>query len=551
MNTTNPTPVPLDYLKGLTQNWRSDLLSGGIISLIALPLCLGISLASGVPPISGLIAGIVGGMVLSLISGSHLTINGPAAGLAVIVLTAVEGYREMAPAGLSPDQANLFAYQATLGVGVACGVLQILFGFIRAGVLRSFFPLSVVHGMLAAIGIMIFVKQFHAGLGVSPLGKEMLEVILSIPNSVIHMNPQIATITAVSLLILIVLPLIPVSWIKNIPAPLVVILVAIPLGMYFNLDHEHKYLFLNNQEYTVGPQYLVTLPDKLLDGIVFPRFDYLLTGFGLQMILTYALVASLESLLTAAAIDKMDPYYRESDYNRELWAKGTGNIISSMIGGLPIIAEVVRSSANVRLGARTRWSNFFHGVFLLIFVVFLSPYLHSVPLAALSAILMVTGYRLASPQSFIHIYKIGKEQLILFITTILVTLLTDLLVGVFAGIMLKLGLNLLHGVPFKFLFIPMIRETENPEGKKGLSLESAAVFTSFMKIKTELDRLANGQPLFLDVIKAEMIDHSVLDSLEDWKKRYERKGGSLEIIGLEHFKPVSSHPLATRHQAKK
>jgi MFS superfamily sulfate permease-like transporter len=161
MKTKNNTQLPLDYLKGLTQNWRSDLLSGSIVSLIALPLCLGISLASGVPPISGLIAGIIGGMVLSLISGSHLTINGPAAGLAVIVLTAVDGFREMAPAGLSPDQVNLFAYQATLGVGVACGVLQILFGFIRAGVLRSFFPSSVVHGMLAAIGIMIFAKQFH------------------------------------------------------------------------------------------------------------------------------------------------------------------------------------------------------------------------------------------------------------------------------------------------------------------------------------------------------------------------------------------------------
>ena len=379
MNVTNNQKVPADFIAGLKQNWKDDLLSGFIISLIALPLCLGIAMASGVPPMAGIIAGIVGGLLLSLTSGSHLTINGPAAGLAVIVLMSIDGFRKMAPAGLTPDQIEMFAYQCTLAVGVGCGVIQILFGMVKAGVLSNFFPSSVVHGMLAAIGIMIFSKQFHTAVGVKPAGKEMIDIIMEIPSSIMHMNPDVATIALVSFIILIGLPIL-------------VILVTIPLGHYFDLEHEHKYLFLNGTEFNLGPKFLVTLPENFLDGIILPRFDYLFTGFGFQMMITYSLVASLESLLTAAAIDKLDPFKRHSNFNRELFAKGSGNILSSMLGGLPIIAEVVRSSANVNNGAKTRWANFFHGGFLLIFVLFLTQLIHQIPLSALAAMLMVTAW---------------------------------------------------------------------------------------------------------------------------------------------------------------
>jgi len=193
--------IPADGLAGLKENWKTDLLSGFIISLIALPLCLGIAMASGVPPMAGIIAGVVGGLLLSLSSGSHLTINGPAAGLAVIVLMSIEGFKKIAPEGLTPDQIEMFAYQCTLAVGVGCGVIQILFGLIKAGVLSNFFPSSVVHGMLAAIGIMIFAKQFHTALGVKPQGKDMLEVITEIPHSIINMNPDVAIIAALSFIL--------------------------------------------------------------------------------------------------------------------------------------------------------------------------------------------------------------------------------------------------------------------------------------------------------------------------------------------------------------
>jgi len=542
---SNLLNTPADGIAGLKQNWKNDLLSGFIISLIALPLCLGIAMASGVPPMAGLIAGIVGGLILSITSGSYLTINGPAAGLAVIVLMSIDGFRKMAPAGLSPEQVEMFAYQCTLAVGVGCGILQLLFGLVKAGVLSNFFPSSVVHGMLAAIGIMIFAKQFHTALGVKPASSEMLGIIMAIPSSIMNMNPDVALIAAISLVILIGLPMIKNKYVKMIPAPLVVILIAIPLGHYFDLEHEHKYLFLDGHEYNLGPKFLVSLPSNVFDGIVFPRFDYLFTAFGFQMMITYALVASLESLLTAAAIDKLDPFKRHSNFNRELFAKGSGNILSSMLGGLPIIAEVVRSSANVNNGAKTRWANFFHGLFLLIFVALLAGLIHQIPLAALAAMLMVTGYRLASPKEFAKNYHVGKEQFFIFIVTIIVTISSDLLIGIVAGIVMKLIIHSLNGVPLKSLFKPFLTINENGD-EYLVDVEHSAIFSNYIGLKKQLDALPRGKTIILDFTDVRMVDHTVLDHLSELANKYKQGGGEFIIRGLEGHTPLSSHPLATR-----
>lgn len=537
--------LPADGIAGLKENWKSDLLSGFIISLIALPLCLGIAMASGVPPMAGIIAGIIGGLILSLTSGSHLTINGPAAGLAVIVLMSIDGFRKLAPQGLSPEQIELFAYRCTLAVGVGCGVLQLLFGLVKAGVLSNFFPSSVVHGMLAAIGIMIFAKQFHTAIGVKPEGKEMIEIITAIPTSLMNLNPEVAMIAIVSLMILIGLPMIKNKYVKMIPAPLVVVLIAIPLGHYFDLEHEHKYLFLDGHEYSLGPKFLVSLPTNVMDGIVFPRFDYLFTGFGIQMMITYALVASLESLLTAAAIDKLDPFKRVSNFNRELFAKGSGNILSSLIGGLPIIAEVVRSSANVNNGAKSRWANFFHGAFLLIFILFLGQMIHQIPLSALAAMLMVTGYRLASPKEFTKTYRTGKEQFIIFVSTIIVTLATDLLIGIAAGIMVKLIIHTVNGVPVKSLFKPFLTINQN-EDEYTIDVEHSAIFSNYIGLKKQLESLPHGKKITLDFTNARLVDHTVMEHLHELANRYKENGGSFTIIGLDDHKPLSAHPFATR-----
>lgn len=541
----NKNFIPADGFAGLIQNWKTDVLSGFIISLIALPLCLGIAMASGVPPMAGIIAGIVGGILVSLTSGSYVTINGPAAGLAVIVLMSIEGFRKMAPAGLSPEQIEMFAYQCTLAVGVGCGVIQVVFGFVKAGVLSNFFPSSVVHGMLAAIGIMIFAKQFHTALGVKPEAKEMLQIIAAIPSSIQHLNPEVTLIALISLMILIALPTIKNKYVKMIPAPLVVILVAIPLGHFFNIQEEHSYLFLKD-EYHLGPKFLVSIPNNFLDGIVFPRFDMLFTSFGVQMMITYALVASLESLLTAAAIDRIDPYKRHSNYNRELFAKGTGNIVSSLIGGLPIIAEVVRSSANVNNGAKTRWSNFFHGIFLLIFVSVLAGLIHQIPLSALAAMLMVTGYRLASPKEFMKTYRTGKEQLFIFITTIVFTLATDLLIGIFAGIIMKLLVHIRNGVPIKSLFKPFLTVTTEDNETYRVDVEHSAIFSNYLGLKKHLDRLPHGKKVILDFTETRIVDHTVLSHLHDLVEKYAQNGGSMYIEGLDSHRALSDHPHASR-----
>ena len=537
---------PADGIAGLKENWKSDLLSGFIISLIALPLGLGIAMASGVPPLSGMIACIIGGLVVSLISGSYLTINGPAAGLAVIVLMSVDGFKKMAPQGLSAEEVEMFAYQCTLAVGVGCGVLQLIFGLVKAGILSNFFPSSVVHGMLAAIGIMIFAKQFHTALGVKPNGKEMIDIISSIPHSIMNLNPEVTIIALVSFAILILLPLVKNKYVKLIPAPLLVILVAIPLGHYFDLEHEHKYLFLASHEYVLGPKFLVSLPSKVLDGIVFPRFDYLFTSFGIQMMITYSLVASLESLLTAAAIDRLDPYKRTSNFNRELFAKGSGNILSSMLGGLPIIAEVVRSSANIANGAKTRWANFFHGVFLLIFVLFLTSVIHQIPLSALAAILMVVGYRLASPKEFIKTLKIGKEQLLIFITTIVFTLAIDLLVGIFAGIIMKLIIHTINGVPLKSLFKPFLTINQIDDDNYIIDVEHSAIFSNYIGLKKQLDRLPRGKNIILDFRHAKLVDNSTQENLNEMGKEYSLTGGSFIIKGLDFHQSLSGHEFAAK-----
>lgn len=537
--------IPADGIAGLKQNWKTDLVSGFIISLIALPLCLGIAMASGAPPMAGIIAGIVGGLILSLTSGSYLTINGPAAGLAVIVLLSIDGFRKLAPASLTPDQVELFAFQCTLAVGVGCGVIQILFGLVKAGVLSNFFPSSVVHGMLAAIGIMIFAKQFHTALGVKPESKEMLGVIGEIPHSIMQMNPEVAFISLISFALLIGFPFIKNKYVKMIPVPLLVVLISIPMGHYFDLEHEHKYLFLDGHEYTLGPRFLVSLPAHFMDGIIFPRFDYLFTGFGIQMMITYALVASLESLLTAAAIDRMDPFKRHSNFNKELFAKGSGNVLSSLIGGLPIIAEVVRSSANVNNGAKTRWANFFHGAFLLIFILFLGQYIHQIPLAALASLLMMTGYRLASPKVFAKTFRIGKEQLLIFVSTIVATLATDLLIGIVVGIIIKLIIHTINGVPIKSLFKPFL--TIDQEGDHyRIDVEHSAVFSNYIGLKKQLDLLPRNQIITLDFTGVKLVDHTVMEHLHEMQEKYIENGGEFNIIGLENHMPLSAHPKATR-----
>lgn len=536
---SNLKTIPADGLAGLQENWKTDLISGFLVFLIALPLCLGISLASGFPPIAGVFTAIVGGLLVSFFAGSRLTIKGPAAGLIAIAVASVETFNQY-----NTPTDNMMGYKLTLAVIVVAGVIQIAFGLAKLGRFGDFFPASVVHGMLAAIGIIIFSKQIHTLMGVKPTAKEPLELLAEIPKSFAEMNPEIMVIGMVSLLVLFLLPLFKNKYIKMIPAPMLVILIAVGLGFYFDLLHEHKYIFMGH-EYKIGENYLVTLPKNMLDGVTFPIFTHLFTLESLQFILMFALVGSIESLLTVKAIDGLDPYQRKSDMNKDLVAVGIGNTLVGFIGGLPMISEVVRSSANVNNAAKTRWSNFFHGMFLLVFVAFFPDIIHQIPLAALAAMLVYTGYRLASPKEFSNVYKIGPEQLAIFLTTLFVTLATDLLLGVLMGILLKITIHVFYGAKPAHIFKTSV-DVAQKDNTVYLNVFNYAIFTNFLGYKKCLSKIPKGTHIIINFEKAKIVDHTFMEHLHHFEYDHHLTGGTVEVEGLENHKPFSDHPLAAR-----
>jgi MFS superfamily sulfate permease-like transporter len=533
MITTENLQTPKDWFPGLKENFKSDIISGFLVFLIALPLCLGIALASGFPPMGGIITAIIGGLLVTILGGSHVAIKGPAAGLIVIAIGAVE----------------VLGYEKALAVIVVAGIIQIIFGLLRTGILGDFFPSSAVHGMLAAIGLIIASKQIHVALGVKPESKSPLGLLAEIPESILKMNPEIALIGLISLLILFTLPLIKNQYVKRIPGPMLVLLVAIPLGRFFDLEHEHTYL-VNNQPYNIGPNFLVNLPEKILSSFTFPDFSAVFTKDSLYYIAMFALVGSLESLLSTKAVDILDPYKRKSNLNRDLLGVGIGNTIAGFIGGLPMITEIVRSSANINNGAKTRWSNFFHGLFLLLFVTLAPGLIHQIPLSALAAMLIFTGYRLASPRVFSETYKVGKEQLAIFVTTIIVTLATDLLIGIFAGIMVKFIFHIYSGAPLSSLFRSKVTIIKSFDNNYTLTINESAIFSNFLGLKKMLDSIPAGNRITLDFSNVKLIDHTVMEHLHHYGEDYERAGGKIMIQGMEKLQPLSSHPLSYRVKPK-
>lgn len=529
--------VPRDGLAGLKENLQSDLVSGFLVFLIALPLCLGISMASGFPPVAGIFTAIIGGLVVSLFMGARVTIKGPAAGLIVIALGAIEEL------GVGHDP--MTGYQLALAVVVASGVVQILFGLIRAGVMADFFPSSAVHGMLAAIGIIIASKQLHIMIGVDPAAKKPVGQILELPDSVMGMNPEIALIGLLSLFILVMMPKIKHPIVRKIPAPLVVLVLALPLGLYFDLEHAHMYRFAGH-EYKLGPNLLVNRIDNLANSITFPNFSEITSWVSIKYIIAFALVGSIESVASAKAVDTLDPYKRKSDFNRDLLAVGVGNTAAGMIGGLPMISEIVRSSANINNGAKTRWANFFHGIFLLVFVVAAPGLIHAIPKAALAAMLVFTGFRLASPREFVHMYKVGKEQLAIFLVVIAVTVGEDLLLGIFAGIFTKLLIHIVRGAPLGTLFRPALTVHDSGQGPVRLEVRRAAVFSNYIGLKAAIDRVAPGRDIVVDFAATRLVDHTTLERLHELARDFEVEGRTLSITGLERHRPYSTDPLAAR-----
>lgn len=545
MHQTSSAIVPKTGLAGLAENWRSDLLSGFLVFLIALPLCLGIAMASGFPPMAGIITAVIGGMVVSRISGSYVTINGPAAGLIVVILDAVQ----------SLGQGDAMAgYRYTLAAIVVASLLQVLLGVFKAGKLSAFFPSSVVHGMLAAIGIIIMAKQIHTLLGVKPEAKSLLGTIAEIPHSIVEMNPEVSIIGLCGLGLLIVWALIKNRTLKMIPAPILVVLVGLALGQYFDLDHIHKYLFLPDaemlphHEFSIGPAFLVAVPENFLSGFYFPDFSKFATYEFFMAVVTIWLVGSLESLLSAAAVDKLDPYKRDSNLNRDLAAVGVGNVIAGLVGGLPMIAEIVRSSANITNGAKTAWANFFHGLFLLIFVALFPRLIHEIPLSSLAALLVFTGFRLASPKEFAKTLQVGLDNFAVFVITILGVLATDLLVGVAIGIVAELLIHLVRGLKPNHIFSIAYHVNQTDADTYHIAVSGSAVFSNFLSLKSLLADFPKQKKVFFDLSESELIDHTVMEFIHHFTEEYNQAGGQCEIVGLDAHETFSDHHLAARRK---
>lgn len=496
---------------------KSDLTSGFLVFLVALPLCLGIASASGFPPISGIITAVVGGVVVSLFTGSELTIKGPAAGLIAIALGAIDE--------LGRGDAHL-GYKLTLATIVVAGIVQIAFGLVRSGMLSDFFPTSAIHGMLAAIGIIIITKQLYVLLGITPVVNGTIPLLMSLPWCLDSAEMQSTLIGVLSLILLFGLPYVRLHFLRRVPPPVLVVLLMVPL-----------YLLTGG---TVEPAL------SLRTAITNPDFSSILSLTSIKYIVMFAMVGSVESILSVKAIDAMDPRRRMSNMNRDLVAVGIGNSIAGFIGGLPMISEIVRSSANVNNGGQTRWSNFFHGMFLLLFVAIVPGAIGYMPKATLAAMLIYTGYRLASPIEFIKTYRIGIDQLVVFVTTVIVTLLTDLLVGVAAGICTEFIIHVLYGIPRESLFKPILTIRKRDERTYVVDVEHSAIFSNFVGLKRKLRALERDHDVIIDLSNTTLVDPTVQQGLIDLQQVFLSQGRVLSIVGLDNHQSRTNHPTSIR-----
>jgi MFS superfamily sulfate permease-like transporter len=520
--------IPLDGIKGLKENGKSDILSGFLVFLLALPLSLGIAKASEFPPAMGVLTAMIGGIFVSFFAGSRLTIKGPAAGLITVCAGAVA---EMGGGSTG--------WHLACAAIVFTGIIQFILSKFKIGSIGDFFPHSVVHGMLAAIGILIFAKQFPILLGVDPKftkGLSPLELYSHIPDFISHANGIVATIGLFSLFLLFLIPNLGKLG-KKIPVPLLIILLAVPIAM------------LN--EFDKLPSFVLVKIGNFWGNISFSNTDFSMIGSFVfwKYVFMFLFVNTIESLLTVKAIDNQDPFKRKSDYNKDLAAVGLGNTLSGFLGGLPMISEVARSSANVGYGGKTSWSNFFHGIFLLLAMLLMIPVIEWIPNAALAAMLIFVAFRLASPKEFIGTYKIGIEQLIIFLITIIITIAEDLLLGVAAGILVKMIFHITKGVSIKNLFSAKMLLDENSDSLD-IYIEKSAVFSNIISFKNKFNNLPEGKHIRIHYKNATFIDHSFQEFIHQFITEYEDTGGKVTILETEEFKRYSKHEMSAMKHLK-
>jgi len=504
---------------------KNDLPSSVVVFFVALPLCLGIALASGAPLFSGIIAGIVGGVVVGFISNSALGVSGPAAGLTVIVLTSIE---------------KLGAYETFLAAVVLAGVFQVLLGVLRAGIIGYYFPSAVIKGMLTAIGVIIILKQIPHAFGydadyegdlsfLQADGENTFSEIVAMLDSI---SPGAIFISILSLSIILLWDTILSKrhqFFKLIQGPLVAVLVGI-LYQVFTL----KYFPQLSMEF----KHLVNVPvaDNLPEFIgqfTTPDFSNVFNSEILIVAITIAVVASLESLLSVEATDNLDPQKRITNTNRELIAQGSGNIVSGLIGGLPVTQVIIRSSVNIQSGGKTKLSAILHGFLLLICVAFIPQILNMIPLAVLASVLLVVGFKLVNPKAIRELYQLGWSQFLPFIVTIVGVVFTDLLVGILLGLCVSIVIILRNSFRNSHFL-----HRENIEGNHHvkMTLAEEVYFMNKGAILSELNDIPEGSKLTIDMSKSVSIDYDVLEIIKNFKKSAPTKNIEVNIIEREGWK---------------
>ncbi len=511
------------------KNLKADIPASIVVFLVAVPLCLGIALASGAPLFSGLIAGMVGGLVVGSLSGAQLGVSGPAAGLAVIVLDAIS---------------DLGGYEIFLVAVVLAGVIQVILGFARGGIIGYYFPSSVIMGMLSGIGIIIFLKQLpHAfGYDKDPIGDleynqvDKENTFSELVNMLDFINYGALLITVVSMVILLLWE---TKFFKSkkilqlIPGPLVAVIAGILMGLGF----------ASSEDLALRAEQLVQIPTSdsfqgFLSNFTFPDWSAFTNTDVYFVAVLIAVVASLETLLSVEAIDKLDPHKRVTPTNRELKAQGVGNMVSGLIGGLPVTQVIVRSSANVQSGGQTKASAVIHGALILISIIVIPHVLNLIPLATLASILLLVGYKLAKPALFKKMYKQGWGQFIPYVATILGVVFTDLLIGIFIGMTVAIIFILYNNfkIPFK---------KESSTGLKDFKIELAQEVTFLNKasIRKTLDEIPNGSNVEIDTSKTFYMHNDIYEILEDFKIQAQERNIKLTLVDLyrERQKELPDH----------
>lgn len=498
---------------------KNDIPASIVVFFVALPLCLGIALASGAPLFSGLIAGIIGGIVVGALSGSKIGVSGPAAGLAAIVLTAIGA---------------LGGYENFLVAVVLGGALQLLFGVLKAGVIGYYFPSSVIKGMLTGIGIIIILKQIPHFFGYDPDpegdfaffqvdGENTFSEILKAINNI---SPGATLVAVLGLAILLIWDKVLTKKAKLfqlVQGPLVAVVVGI-LFYLFTKDHETL---------SIAANHLVTVPipedtASFLAQFSFPNFGAITNPEIWITAFTIALVASLETLLCVEATDKLDPDKNVTPTNRELLAQGTGNIISGLIGGLPITQVIVRSSANIQSGGKSKLSAIIHGFLLLISVILIPRLLNMIPLSVLAAILFIVGFKLAKPALFFQMYRLGWKQFVPFMVTILGIVFTDLLVGI--GMGLAVGIVVILLKSYQNSHFLHIEDKSNEKHKIQMTLAEEVTFFNKGAILKELDSLPRDTFLELNLMNTRYLDHDIVEILDDFAHKAKERNIDIKLV---------------------